>query len=231
MQLQRLISGVSGVFLLVTVCQADSGKELKDELSRINYSIGYQIGGDFKNQGWKLKSDLLLQGIRDAEAGTTPLLSSEQMKATLVAVKNKLTSDQLTDSKKKDSAFLVENAATKGVVVLPSGVQYSVIRDGKGKMPTLKDSVTIRYQVNRVDNRAITVNLADSQPKTYQMTKALPGLQEVLKLMKEGSIWRVVMPPGRTVGSKGEALENVGVLIYTLELVSVKSEKGGETTK
>lgn len=223
MQLQRVFSGLLGVLFLSGVCFAGTGKELKDEQSRINYSIGYQIGGDFKRQGLKLDSELMVQGLRDALANNPPLLTLEQMNTTLVDLKKKLTSDQFVNSKQNEAAFLTENAAKKGVVVLPSGVQYNIIKDGTGTSPTLKDSVTIKYQASRVDGKGITTAYPDSPAKTYKMESALPGLQEVLKMMKAGSVWRVVIPPGKPMGNKGEFVENSGVLVYTLELVSIKT--------
>lgn len=223
MSLKKMVLAVLGVFLLSTVCAAAPVRELKDEQSRINYSIGYQIGGDFRKQGWTLDPELLVQGIRDALANAAPLLSSEQMNATLVSLKKKLTSDQLADRKRKDTAFLAEHAGKKGVTVLPDGVQYLVIKEGSGKKPALKDSVTIRYHVNRAGEHDSSAGRPDSPPKTYPLKKALPGLQEVLQLMKEGSVWQVVLPPQRAEGGKGETLEHVGVLVYTLELVAVTS--------
>lgn len=223
MTLQLMMSGVLGMFLLCTVCGAETGTGLKDEQSRINYSIGYQIGNDFKKQGWTLDSRLLVQGIQDALKNSAPLMSSEQMNMTLVKLKKKLTDEQPAGSKQKDDDFLKANALKKGVVVLPSGVQYNVIRAGTGKQPALKDSVIIKFHVSRVTGKEIASAYPDSAPRTYPMKKALPGLQEVLQLMKEGSVWRVILPPSQQSGSKGEALEKVGVLVYSLELVSVKT--------
>lgn len=225
MQQRVIISGLFGVLFLCGVCQAGTGKELKDEQSRINYSIGYQIGGDFKRQGLKLDSELLVQGLRDAMEKNSPLLSLEQMNTTLIDLKKKLTSDQAKNSKQNDAAFLAENAAIKGVVVLPSGVQYNIIKEGSGASPALKDSVTIKYKASRVDGKGNATEYPDSPPQTYKMESALPGLQEVLKLMKTGSIWRVVIPPGRAMGNKGEFVENTGVLVYTMELVSIINGK------
>ena len=77
-----------------------------------------------------------------------------------------------------------------------------------GRKPTLKDNVTIHYRVGRVDGKEIATGYADSKPRTYPMEKALPGLQEVLQLMKEGSVWQIIVPPrarhGRPGGDPGK---------------------------
>ncbi len=220
--MKKILMGCLCIVLVPGVCLAQSKVEPKDETERINYSVGYQIGGDFQRQGWKLNPELLVRGIRDAIEHADPLLSPEQMNATLVSLKKKLVADQQGTSKQADAAFLKENAGKAGVVVLPSGVQYKVIKDGAGKQPTLKDSVTIRYRVSRVDGQEISTAYPDSPPKTYPLNKALPGLREVMQLMKEGSVWQVVLPPGPALGTPGEALEKGGVLVYQLELVSVQ---------
>ncbi|MEW6668906.1 MAG: FKBP-type peptidyl-prolyl cis-trans isomerase N-terminal domain-containing protein [Thermodesulfobacteriota bacterium] len=212
--------------LLWGVCLAADKKELKTEEERINYSIGYQIGGDFQRQGWQLHPELVTQGILDAIHHAEPLMSRDQMNATLVNMKKKLVADEHKAAREADAAFLTENAKKEGVVVLPSGVQYRVIKSGTGKQPTLKDSVTIKYSVSRVDGREIATGYtAVTEPKTYPLNKALPGLREALQLMKEGAVWQIVLPPGPALGVQGEALEKAGVLIYDMELVAVQAGK------
>jgi FKBP-type peptidyl-prolyl cis-trans isomerase len=220
--MKNFLIGSLGITLLWNVCLAADKAEIKNEKDRTNYSIGYQIGGDFKRQGWELNSEVLLRGIRDATNRANPLMSPEQMSITLVNLKKKLEADQQTKAKEADGAFLAENSKKEGVVVLPSGVQYKVLKNGTGKQPTLKDSVVIQYHVSRVDGQKAAPVIPDSKPKTYALEKALPGLQEVLQLMKEGSVWQIVLPPGPALGTRGEALERAGVLVYELELVSVQ---------
>ena len=220
--MKNVLMGFMGLVLLPGVCLAADKMELKNETDRINYSVGYQIGGDFKSQGVELNPEVLVQGIQDALKKNEPLLSQEQMNATLVDLKKKLVTHQQVMGKQADAAFLAENAKKEGVIVLPSGVQYKVLRDGGGRKPILKDNVTIKYRVSRVDGKEIATGYPDSKPKTYPLEKALPGLQEVLQLMKEGSICQIILPPRRAAGARGETLENAGVLIYVLELVSVQ---------
>jgi len=218
-------AGFLGVLLVSGACLAADKMELKDETDRINYSIGYQIGGDFLRQGWKINPEILNQGIRDAVDRNSPLMSPEQMNAILVSMKKKLVADQKEAAQKADAAFLAENAKKEGVIVLPSGVQYKVIKEGTGNKPTLSDNVTIRYRVSRAGGQELATGSPTTEPKTYPIKKALPGLQEALQLMKEGSTWQIVLPPGPALGTQGEAMENMGVLVYELELISVQSGK------
>lgn len=219
--MKKVLLGSLGVILMAGVCLAAENAVIKDDADRISYSIGYQIGGDFQKQGWELKADILVQGIQAAINKTNPLMSPAEMQATLINLKKKLVSDQQKDAKAADMAFLAANAKEKGVVVLPSGVQYKVLKAGSGEKPAPEDNVAIQYKVGRIDGGKIVLG-TQSDPKTYALKNTLPGLQEALQLMKKGAIWQIVLPPGPALGSRGEAMDNAGVIVYELELVSVK---------
>jgi len=227
MQAACRFTALSALVLFPVVCTAAGKAELKTETERINYSVGYQIGGDFKAQAVELTPDVLVQGIRDALNKNDPLLSREQMNSTLISLKKKVVADQQREEKqasaenrKASAAFLKENAQQKGVTVLPGGVQYKVLRAGSGRKPTLQDSVTINYRLTRIDGKEIAKTDANS-PKSYPVTKAIPGLQEVLLLMAEGAKWQIVLPAATASGGR-DPLDDLGVMIYEMELLSVK---------
>lgn len=222
--MKNILIGFLGLLLLPGICPAADKKELTNETERINYSVGYQIGGDFKSQGVELDPDALVQGIHDALKQNKPLLPQEQMNATLMNLKRKIMSDQklaAVENRKASAAFLAENARQKEVTVLLSGVQYKILKAGSGKMPTLKDTVKIHYRVTGVDGKEIGNTYVGGKPRTSPLAKAIPGLQEVLLLMAEGAKWQVVLPAGASGGR--DPLDDRGALIYELELVSVKT--------
>ncbi|GEM_PF-2306742 len=219
------------LFLIPGVSLAGEKIELQNEMDRINYSIGYQMGGDFQRQGWKFNSEIMNRGILDALHHTEPLMPAAQMNATLVSMKKKLVADQQSKMKEADREFLEANAKKEGVVVLPSGVQYKVLREGSGKKPDIEDNVTIRSRASRVNELETASDYSSIKPKTYPMKKALPGLQEALQLMKEGSVWQIVLTPGPAMGVRGESLEKAGVLVYELELLSVHGSSAKPPSK
>jgi FKBP-type peptidyl-prolyl cis-trans isomerase FklB len=226
--MKNALMGFIGLLLLSGLCLAADKKELKSETERINYSVGYQIGGDFKSQGVELDPDSLVQGIRDALKKKEPLLSQEQMNATLVDLKKKIVADQQTaekktavENRKASAAFMAENAKRTGVTVLPSGVQYKVLKEGTGRKPTLKDEVKVHYRMTQVDGKELGNTYVGGKPRTYPLQKAMPGLQEVLQLMPEGAKWEIILPTAATGGH--ELLDDKGVLIYEMELISVKT--------
>jgi len=227
MRAVNVLIGFVGLVLLPGVCLAADKVELKTEAERINYSVGYQIGGDFKAQGVELSPEVLVRGIQDALKKSEPLLSQEQMNTTLSNLKKKIVADQQALEKKAaaknrqaSAAFLAENAKRKGVTVLPSGVQYKVLKEGAGKKPTLKDEVKIHYRITQVDGKELGSTYVGGKPRTSPLAKAIPGLQEVLPLMAEGAKWQIVLPTGAAAGGR-DPLDDMGVLIYELELLSV----------
>jgi len=224
--MKTLPAGIIYLALLPGACLAADKIELKNETDRINYSVGYQIGGDFESQGIELNRDALVQGIQDGLRKNEPLLPQEQMNTTLRELKKKIVADQQGLKKRAtagnlqaSAAFLAENAGQKGVTVLPSGIQYKEIKAGNGRKPTLKDGVRVHYRITLVDGKEIGSTYIGGKPRNFSLAKALPGLQEVLPLMAEGAKWQIVLPPAATGGR--EPLEEMGAVIYEMELLSV----------
>lgn len=218
--------GILGMLLLPCMASAADRKELKGETEEINYSVGYQIGGDFRSQGIELTPDILVRGIQDALSKNEPILSQDKMNSTLISLKKKIVAAQKQQEKqaneenrKAGAAFLKEFSRQEGVTVLPGGVAYKVLKAGSGKKPTLKDTIAINYRVRRVDGREIA-RTDPGTPKSYPVSSAIPGLQEVLPLMAEGSRWEIVLPTAAASGGR-EPLDDMGVIVYELELVSV----------
>jgi FKBP-type peptidyl-prolyl cis-trans isomerase FklB len=224
--MKRLGMVILMIFQLSGICSAGEKPLLKDEKERINYSVGYQIGGDFKRQGVALVPEPLLQGIRDALAEEKPLLSTEEMRTILVGLKKKIDAD-LIERKKAASErlrgegreFLTGNAGKEGVITLPSGLQYKVIKEGSGKKPTLKDRVTVNYRATRIDGQEFDSTYRDGKPSIIPLDKVIPGWQEALPLMKEGSKWQLFIPSDLAFGERGPLADRA--VIYEIELIAV----------
>ena len=130
---------------------------LDNDTARINYSLGYQIGGDFKRQGIESNSAAILKGLEDALSGADPLMKPDDMRKTLADLKTKIVAEQkkrtveqelqMTDEGKK---FLEENAKKPGVLTTESGLQYQIVEAGTGKTPGPTDQVTVNYRGTQV---------------------------------------------------------------------------------
>lgn len=225
---------VTSLLLLMftaSICSAVEKPELQSEKDRINYSVGYQIGGDFKKQGVELNPEALVQGIKDALANTTPSIPPAEMRTTLTNLKKKIIAEQKEGKKQtaeksryEARAFLAENVKKEGVKTLPSGVQYKVLAEGSGRRPTLEDTVTVNYRSTLLDGREIDSTYRDNKPRTYPLDKAIPGLKEVLPMMKEGAKWQIFIPATLAFGDRGP-LADQGVVIYEMELLTVQPAK------
>ncbi len=215
-----------GLLSVPLFCMTAGAIDLKSEMDKVNYSVGYQIGEDFNKQGITCKPEAVLRGIQDALDKNKPLLTKEEMDSVLVDLKKKILADEkaavkkaAAEKRKADGAFLEKNAKVKGVTVLSSGVQYKVLKEGAGKKPAKNDEVRIHYRISRIDGKELASTYVGGKPRIYQLSKAMPGLQEVLLLMNEGSKWQVVLPPTAT-GAR-DAMDDAGVLIYDMELISI----------
>jgi len=200
--------------------------KLKDETDKVNYSLGYQIGEDFTRQKVELDAARFLQGVQDALSEKEPLLTPDERHTTLINLKKKIEADQRALSKKalekyheEDKKFLEENAKREGVTVLPSGLQYKILKKGTGKTPKAKDSVTAHFQGSLINGKIFGSTYRDNKPKTYTVDKLIPGLQEALQLMKEGGKWEVFIPPKLAFGKGGPVAERA--VIYEVELLAV----------
>ena len=214
------------ILLASGVLATDDKPSLKDEKERINYSVGYQIGGDFKKQGVELKPEAIVQGIRDALEETKPLISPEEMRTTLVNLKKKISADQELQRKKlaeqfrgEGRVFMAENAKKEGVVTLPSALQYRVLREGTGKSPSMKDTITVHYQGTLIDGTEFNSSQRDGKPLTITLGTVIPGWKEALTLMKEGARWQLFIPSDLAFGERGPLADRT--IIYEIELVAV----------
>lgn len=219
-----------GLCLFAGVCRAEkgSGMELKTDKDRTNYSVGYQIGGDFKRQGVELSPDALVQGVRDALAEGKPLMSPEEMRNTLVKLEKKIDADD-QKSRQQETVekyggegreFLAGNAKKEGVVTLPSGLQYKVLKEGTGKRPTLADTVTVHYRGTLVDGTEFNSSPREGKPAIIPLANVIPGWKEALPLMKEGAKWQLFIPADLAFGERGPLADRA--VIYEIELLGVK---------
>ena len=125
-------------------------------------------------------------------------------------------------NKTEGASFLASNGAKKGVVTLPSGVQYRIIRGGKGKKPTENSSVVCKYKGTLINGDSFDMS-EGKKPATMHVSGFLPGLKEAVLLMTGGSKWEIVIPPQLAFGTSGS--HGVGanaVVIYQMDIVSIK---------
>jgi len=219
------------IFSLAGACFADEKVPITEPGDRINYSLGYQIGGDLKQQGMTISPEALLKGIDDALAGTEPRLSPEEMNSILLALKKNIENKQLEDRKLEQQKtneqyrvegreFLAQNARKKEVVSLPSGLQYEVIRGGSGKSPRSHDTVKVHYRSTLLDGTEFDNSYRKKGPAEFRVDGVIAGWTEALQLMKEGAKWRIFVPADLAYGARSPLADRT--VIFDIELISVE---------
>ncbi|HET9122488.1 MAG TPA: FKBP-type peptidyl-prolyl cis-trans isomerase [Acidiferrobacteraceae bacterium] len=174
--------------------------------ARESYSIGYQVGSEVRptlqQQGLKADPAMLARGVQDAISGHKPLLSVSEIHATL----QQLARERLVQlrkmaaaNQKEGAAFLAANKKKKGVVTLPSGLQYQVLKSAKGPHPTLADAAVVNYKASFPNGHVF----AQHRGSVMAIQTLVPGLKQALLMMTQGSKWRIVLPPELGFGENG----------------------------
>lgn len=172
---------------------------INDQDDAVSYSVGHQVGRDLAQQEVVVNPDLVLQGILDAIGKKEPLLPLNQMIEILSDFRERIIARadrQKLGMRRAGEEFLAANAGKEGVVTLKSGLQYKVLRAGKGKTPGPGDLVTVNYVGKDINDIIFdsTVKGAKSEPVQVNLDKVIPGWLEGLQLMSEGAKWELYVP-------------------------------------
>ncbi|MDR0814243.1 MAG: FKBP-type peptidyl-prolyl cis-trans isomerase, partial [Bacteroidales bacterium] len=133
---------------------------------------------------------------------------------------------QLDEGKK----FLAENAAKEGIITLPSGLQYKVLKEGTGAKPTATDEAEVMYHGTLVDGTVFDSSKERGEPATFPVNRVIPGFSEALQLMGEGAVWVIYVPAELGYGENPDPRSGIkpnSVLIFELELQKVIKTDAG----
>lgn len=200
-------------------------------MDKISYSLGIGIGYQLKDMGGnKLVIDDFAQAIKDVIAGKEPKISpSEAQKivnaflAEIEAENTKKAEVAGAEQKKAGEAFLAENAKKEGVKVLPSGLQYTVIKEGTGKKPKATDNVKCHYEGTLIDGTMFDSSIKRGEPAVFPLNGVIAGWTEGLQLMAEGAKYRFFIPYNLGYGARGAgaSIPPFSTLIFDVELIEV----------
>jgi FKBP-type peptidyl-prolyl cis-trans isomerase FklB len=219
--------------LVTTPVLAAETQQLKTQKDKVSYVVGLDMGNSLKRNMIDVDIEILVTGIKDALSGAKPLMTEQEMKETITALQKDLQAKQqdqikaLSEKNKKEGeAFLAENKKKQGVITMPSGLQYKILTDGKGKSPKATDTVTVNYKGTLIDGTEFDSSYKRGQPATFAVNGVIPGWTEALQLMKEGSKWQLFIPSNLAYGERGAggAIGPNAVLIFEVELISIKKQ-------
>lgn len=133
-------------------------------------------------------------------------------------------SEEAEANKKAGEAFLAENKKKPGVVTLPSGLQYTVLKESAGPTPLATDTVVVHYKGRLIDGTVFDSSIEKGKPLVFPVNAVIKGWQEALQLMPIGSKWRIVVPSELAYGRKraGSKIKPNAVLIFEIELLTIK---------
>lgn len=207
---------------------------LSSTKNKVSYSIGLNIGNNFKRQNIEINTGVMLKGMKDALKGHKPLMTQEEMQQVMMdfqkemmAKQSEMMQKQSVENKEKGDIFLAENAKKEGVVTTSSGLQYKILKQGTGPKPTAKQKVTVHYEGKLLDGTEFDSSYKRGEPVTFGVSEVIPGWTEALLMMPVGSKWELCVPSNLGYGEKGAGgvIGPNACLVFTIELLGIGEQK------
>ena len=219
----------------------NEGVNAGDDKKKAAYIIGLQVGQQISGQLLKginnevyggdstktisLKSLLagFITGVTGKKGIMTPETANMVAQTKMQEIKTKTMAKQYGANKAAGERFLAANKKKPGVVTLPSGLQYKVIKEGKGAIPTDTTQVKVQYEGRTIDGQVFESSYKNDGPITMTPKQMIPGWTEALTHMPEGSVWEVYIPQNLAYGERqaGDKIKPFSALIFKIELVKV----------
>jgi FKBP-type peptidyl-prolyl cis-trans isomerase FklB len=203
---------------------------LKSADDKLNYSVGVEIGKNIKRNGLALSDAVFMKGIHDGLDEKEPLIDEEEMRKVKQdhakaqrEVRQKEREEETKKNKEAAEKFLKENTAKEGIVTTESGLQYKILKEGKGEKPKETDRVSVNYKGTTIDGTEFDSSYTRGKPATFSVNRVVKGWTEALQLMPVGSKWQVFIPPELGYGERGAGakIPPNSVLIFEMELLDI----------
>jgi len=218
----------------IVVEAADTPKTEKEKFS---YAIGFQVGRSLKRDNiTDVDVKSISQAISDVLTDAKLKISTEEMQAAIAAQQKKMLAARNAKGEKAKKAgdeFLAKNKKAKGVKTLASGVQYKVLKAGKGKKLEKTDTFEAHYEGSLLDGSVFDSSYKRDKPATFSLDGVIKGWQEILPMMKVGDKWKVWIPSDLAYGSRGagNAIGPGETLVFDIELIKTKDKEAKESAK
>jgi FKBP-type peptidyl-prolyl cis-trans isomerase len=217
----------------ITSSSGQDAPTIQSRKDKVSYAFGVDLARDLKRQKEDLNLDLLLRALTDTLADKNLIMTNEEVTATLKTVEAEQKHDfehakmMIAEKNRRAvEAFVAENVKKEGVVTLPSGLQYKILKQGDGKMPTLDDHVVCHYRGTLVDGTEFDSSYQRNQPATLPVKGVMAGWAQALQLMPVGSKWQIFIPPQLAYGER--VVSGIGpnaMLIFEVDLISIQDKE------
>ena len=225
---------------IVAVAQ-ETATEPKTDKDKFSYALGMNFGENFRRQGLDLDPAVFAKAFAEAFNTGKTEMSEQDMQTVLTAAAQEIRKKQAAVQAEKagqaqaeGEKFLAENKTREGVVALPSGLQYKILKQGTGDKPTLEDTVICNYKGTLINGTEFDASDKHGGAASFQVKGVIAGWTEALQLMQVGSKWQLFVPSNLAYGPQGPP--DIGpnaTLIFEVELVSVQKAAapaaGGQT--
>ena len=194
-------------------------------MDKVSYALGLGIGRQLSQMGaTEIVADDFAQAIKDIVSGAELKISDSEAQTIVNKFFEEKQAAQAGAAKSEGENFLAENAKKEGVIVLPSGLQYQVLKEGTGKQPKASDQVECHYEGTLINGQVFDSSYQRGQAATFGLNQVIAGWTEGLQLMQEGAKYRFFIPYTLGYGERGagQSIPPFATLIFDVELVKVK---------
>lgn len=225
MKLQHVLAaGVAPVLAFSLACERKPS--LNNDKAKLSYAIGQNIAQNIKAQNIDLDPKVVGYAVAQGLKGEKPEVSPEEQQKAIQTLQQQAQQKMMADAEKNkaiSTEFLARNKAKNTVKTTSSGLQYEVLKEGKGKKPTLKDKVKVHYTGTLVTGAKFDSSHDRGQPAEFPLNGIIKGWQEALQLMPEGSVYKLYIPPELAYGAQAQpGIPPFSVLVFDVELLEVK---------
>lgn len=208
--------------------------DLSSVEAKVSYSLAYNYVGQLEEGGVAIDADAFIAGATDGAMASASQVSDEEMQLAFQTYQERLQAEAMAELESmgaealvRAEAFLAENALAEGIQITDSGLQYRIITEGEGPMPTVSDTVSVHYTGTLVDGTVFDSSVERGEPVEFGVTQVIPGWTEALQLMTEGSKWEIFLHPDLGYGPSGAGglIGPNEVLIFEVELLDASLSK------
>lgn len=225
--LAAMIAGAASVsFAAEPVISLDTQEQ------KVSYSFGVVLGKRMANDIPDLNLDVFVKGLNDAYQGKAQMITDEEIAKVMSQYQRDLREQQMAKveeiskkNKEIGEAFLADNQNKEGVVTLASGLQYKIVKEGKGVQPGPSDVVKVHYTGSLISGEVFDSSVERGEPVSFPVNGVIAGWTEALQLMPTGSKWQLFIPAQLAYGTNGT--RGIGpneTLLFDVELLEVQQK-------
>jgi FKBP-type peptidyl-prolyl cis-trans isomerase FklB len=223
---KKILFSTTFTFLLVSISPLWAAAEIKTDKQKLSYALGIYFSQGVSQQNIEMDIPAFLQAVEDVLNKSDLKLGEADMQQVLTTYQQKIVKERgvIADSNKTSGEkFLSENKQKDGVVTLPSGLQYKIVKQGDGPKPKNDSNIKVHYHGTHIDGKVFDSSYDRGEPISLSLNQVIKGWQEALPLMSVGSKFKIYVPSELAYGDRG-AGNSIGpneTLIFDIELLGI----------